>query len=72
MSESEKALNVVQEVLRGIVVGLAASSHIDSAKFATSMQTFASHPDIDPMSKVMLLDLAEGLDMLGRMKQAPS
>lgn len=72
MSESKKTLNVVQEVLRGIVVSLAASSHVDTAKFASSMQAFAGHPEIDPMSKVMLEDLAKGLDMLARMKVKPS
>lgn len=71
MSENERitadALNVVQQVLRGALLSIAAAGRADLVQSATLMQSFAGdHTGLDPRAKAMLLDLAEGFDQLGR------
>lgn len=73
MSKPDLAtLNAVQEVLRGVLTSLAASQSFDTAKFASAMQAFSAAPGLEPISQTMLLDLAQGMDMLARLKSNPS
>lgn len=69
MSEKLETLNIVQQVLRGVVVSLAVSQRIDMPRCASSLQAFAAGKDLDPMAVQMLLDLAQGLDMIGKAAQ---
>jgi hypothetical protein len=58
-------LEIVQQVLRGVVVALIAEHKGDMALTASVLQAFASESKVDPMAKTILLDLATGLDTLG-------
>lgn len=60
-----RTLNVVQQVLRGVVVALVAEHKGDMALTASLLQGFAAQDGIDPVAKTMLTDLAGGLDVLG-------
>lgn len=64
MEPTEKVLNIVQEVLRGVLVGLIAGAGADAGRLAAGIEAFAANPEIDPSAKLMLLDLAEGAQML--------
>lgn len=58
-----ETLNIVQQVLRLTVVSLAAACHADMAKLGYLLQAAATH-DVHPLARQMLLDLAEGPDMI--------
>lgn len=73
MSKIDMAtLTVVQEVLRGVLTSLVTAGTVDGAKFATGLQAFASAPGLERISETMLMDLAQGMDMLARLKSHPS
>ena len=66
-------LNTTQLVLRGVTESLAAAGLIDPAKVAYLLQAFAaSHTQQDPYAHQMLLDLAEGMDLLAQGLQQTS
>ncbi len=62
---AEEAMNTMQRVLRGLVISLAAAQRIDMPMFASLLQAFAANRNLDPTARAMLLDLAQGLDVLG-------
>lgn len=66
MAESEDTLDVVQQVLRGLTVSLALSAKVDLQQCAASLNSFAEDDNLDPMAKVMLNDLARGLELIGQ------
>jgi hypothetical protein len=68
MSESDEVLNIVQEVLRGLMCALITGAGADPEKVATGIQAFAANPDLDQTSRLMLQDLASGADMLALAK----
>lgn len=58
-------LTVVQEVLKGLTLSLAAASRSDLSELSTALQSFAdSTPGLEPISRTMLRNLAEGPAML--------
>lgn len=58
-------LNVVQEVLRGITVSLATAARVDLAELSGLLQSFAEDtPGLDPLTRVMVRDLAVGPALL--------
>ncbi|WP_162782111.1 hypothetical protein [Arenimonas caeni] len=58
-------LTVVQEVLRGLTLSLAAASRADLSELSTALQGFAdSAPGLEAISRTMLRNLAEGPAML--------
>lgn len=61
-------LNTVQLALRGLIEALAAAGQIDPAKVAFLLQSFAANhtQGNDPYAHQMLLDLAEGMDLLAQ------
>lgn len=61
-----ETLNVIQQVLRGALSSIASASRADLVQCATLMQAFAGNPALDRRAQAMLLDLAQGLDVLGR------
>ena len=62
-----ETLNVVQQALRGLGLSIAAAARADLVQCATLLQTHATGvPDLHPLARAMLLDLAEGFDTLGR------
>ena len=71
MEQSDEVLNIVQEVLRGLMVGLIAGTGADPARLASGIKVFATNPQIDNTSRLMLLDLAEGAGMLAKGKRTP-
>jgi hypothetical protein len=72
MSADAETLNVVQQVLRGVVVSLAMHRQDDMARLGSALEAFAIHQRLEPMAKQMLLDLAMGCNVLGRAKTNPS
>ena len=60
------SLEVVQQVLRGLTVSLAAGGRMDMPQVASLLQAWAgSQSTMDPLARTMLLDLSAGLDTLG-------
>lgn len=61
-------LNTTQLVLRGVTESLAAAGLVDPGKVAFLLQAFAaSHAqEADPIAHRMLVDLAEGMDLLAQ------
>lgn len=73
MSKVDMAtLTVVQEVLRGVLVSLAKTNAIDAEKVARAIQSFVADPGLEPTSEVMLLDLAGGMEILGKIQRRGS
>ena len=62
-------LNIVQEVLRGVVIAAGALAPERTAEMTSTLAAFANRPDADPVASQMLLDLAEGLGMLSKARQ---
>lgn len=72
--EQMEVLNVVQEVLRGVVISLGALNPNEIAKVAHGLNAFATNQKaaIEPESRAMLADLARGIGMIssaGQTKQ---
>ena len=58
-------LTAVQEVLRGLMLSLAAASRADLSHLASLLQGFADHtPGLEDISRTMLRDLARGAAQL--------
>ncbi len=64
MRPDPATLNAVQQTLRGLTVSLATAARADLGELATLLQAFASGPGIEATAQSMLLDLAEGLQLL--------
>ena len=62
-------LNIVQEVLRGVVIAAGALAPERTAEMTSTLAAFANRPGADPVARTMLLDLAEGLGMLSNAGQ---
>lgn len=62
--ERAEGLDIVQQVLRGLLVSIVATRREDAALIASSLQAFASNPQLESEARVMLSDLALGLDMI--------
>lgn len=62
---SMETLNVVQQVLKGALLSIAASVRADPGQVATHLQSFAQNtPGLDSRAVAMLADLAAGFDAL--------
>lgn len=71
MSKVDTAtLTVVQEVLRGFMNALMSSQAADPVKLASALEEFTGPPGLEPISKVMLLDLAKGASILAEMRNS--
>lgn len=66
MEPTDEVLNVVQEVLRGLLAGLVAGAGADAGRVAERIESFAANPQISPDARLLLLDLAEGAQMLAK------
>lgn len=71
MPDSEDTLDIVQQVLRGMLVSLAVSQRADMQLCSSSLKAFAEDGNLDPMAKVMLNDLARGMDLLSQTMPKP-
>lgn len=61
MKESDlEILNTVQQVLRGMLIALAAGNKADLGNISSALEAFAANGEISPMAQKMLLDLASG------------
>ncbi len=58
--EQLEILNITQEVLRGLVMAVGATSPEKLAELSASLQAFSQAPGISPISAQMLQDLAKG------------
>lgn len=70
MSDSNPSLatlNVVQEVLRCLMVSLAAASKADSNQLSMLLSAAAQDPRLDKLSRDMLDDLGVGAQTLAQM-----
>lgn len=57
-------LNIVQEVLRGMMLSLAAASRANLAELAHGLDAFTTQEGLDDISRSMLRDLAQGAQVL--------
>ncbi len=67
-----EVLNVIQQVLRHVLVSVSATDPTKTEVLATMLSAAATSPKIEPQSRLMLLDLAEGLNVvasLGKTRQ---
>jgi hypothetical protein len=62
---NEEMLNIIQEVLRGIVIGMVALDPKKLPDVAQLLRACAAREEIDPVARHMLEDLAKGLELLG-------
>jgi hypothetical protein len=62
---NEEMLNIIQEVLRGVVIGMVALDPKKLPDVAQLLRACAAREEIDPVSRHMLADLATGLELLG-------
>jgi hypothetical protein len=62
--EQIDVLNVTQQALRGVVLGLLAMQPGRAAEVSEALQAAASQRGIEPMAQRMLADLAEGVGAL--------
>ena len=58
------ALNICQQVLRQLMFALAAASQADLGKLGHLLAVAAIEPDLDASARVMLANLADGVDMI--------
>lgn len=54
-------LQVMQEVMRGVMLSLCASTTVDRTKLATALGHVSLHPGLDARARACLQDLAEGM-----------
>lgn len=59
--EQASDLQVMQEVMRGVLLALCLSAQVDRAKLAHALTSFSAHPGLDVRSQACLQDLAEGM-----------
>jgi hypothetical protein len=59
-----EVLNLVQEVLRGVVISTMAVNPEALPRVAQGLRATASRPGASPMAAKMLEDLATGLEMI--------
>lgn len=62
--EQLETLNVVQQVLRHVLISISAVDPTKTAALATMLAAAATSPKIEPMSRSMLEDLAGGIGMI--------
>jgi hypothetical protein len=62
--EQLATLNITQQVLRGLTLGLLAMHPEQAARVGAAIQAFAGGPGIEPMAAQMLRDLASGVDVI--------
>lgn len=63
-NEQAELLNIIQQVLRGVVTAAGALNPDRTAELSATLAAFASNSDIDPTARAMLQDLAQGPGML--------
>lgn len=65
MNEQQiETINVIQEVLRGVVVSVLASNPDRAAAVSATLAAAAQHPGLSPIAQTMLADLAAGPAMI--------
>lgn len=64
--DQAEVLNIVQEVLRGVVIATGVLNPDRIAEMSATLAAFAGQQDIDPRSQAMLQDLAQGPAMLAK------
>ena len=62
--EQLEVLNVMQQVLRHVLISVAATDPTKTEVLATMLSAAATSPKIEAQSRLMLLDLAEGLNVI--------
>lgn len=67
--EQAEVLNIIQEVLRGVVVATGALQPDRIGEMSAILAAFATQQSINPTSRAMLLDLAQGPGMLAKASQ---
>lgn len=64
------AINLMQEVLRGVIAAVTAQPGIDNAKLGLTLTLLANDERFSPMARRMLADLAEWPETLARAEMA--
>ena len=59
-----EVLNVMQQVLRHVLISIAATDPTKTEVLANALSAAATNVRIEPQSRVMLLDLADGMNMI--------
>ena len=59
MSEQDETLNIVLDVLRGVVLSLASATRSDMGDVADAMAALGASPQFDPKARQMLAHLAK-------------
>lgn len=62
--KEEELLNIIQEVLRGVVIAMVAIDPHKLPDVAQLLMASAAIEEIDPKARQMLADLAAGLELL--------
>ncbi len=65
-----EVLNVVHQLLKGVLLAVAASNPQGKEAIATTLQAFAQHPGIDPMTRELAADLATGMAVVASVGKA--
>ena len=59
-----EVLNVIQQVLRHVLISVAATDPTKTAALGAMLSAAATNSQIEPQSRLMLLDLAEGMNVI--------
>lgn len=62
--EQAEVLNIVQQVMRGVVASMQVTHPERTAELLTSLAAFCNQPNLEPTAQAMLLDLSQGAAML--------
>ena len=71
-SKNLDALNVVQQVLRPLLIALIAETGSNAARISSVLEAAAANGQLMPEARAMLRDLAMGLAVLGSARQPPN
>lgn len=62
--EQIEVLNIVQQVLKSVLVSITATDPTKTEVLSTTLAAAAANPRLEPMSRQMLHDLSEGMTVL--------
>lgn len=62
--DQAEVLNIVQQVLRHVLISVAATDPTKTEVLSTTLAAAATNTAIDPQARLMLLDLCDGVTML--------
>lgn len=67
--EQIEVLNITQQVLKNVLLCLAAANPGQTAALSTMLAAAAANPILEPMSRTMLTELSQGMGVISSLGQ---